>query len=104
MTTATDLVNDLSDENVGVLQRLCAEDDYPVRIVPAYISMDGSMNRDTGVARVRERMQQNTDKLHYGAVKIVADGSIQGFTARVRWPGYFNGRERTASGSCRRPS
>jgi predicted amidohydrolase YtcJ len=24
-------------------------------------------------------------------VKIVADGSIQGFTARVRWPGYFNG-------------
>ncbi len=93
VTTATDLVNDLSDENVSVLQRLCAEDDFPVRIVPAYISMDGSMNRETGAARVRERMKHNTDKLQFGAVKIVADGSIQGFTARVRWPGYFNGRE-----------
>ncbi|WP_310566168.1 amidohydrolase, partial [Hydrogenophaga sp.] len=24
-------------------------------------------------------------------IKIVADGSIQGFTARLRWPGYYNG-------------
>ena len=36
-------------------------------------------------------MTRNTDKLHFGAVKIVVDGSIQGFTARLRWPGYFNG-------------
>jgi hypothetical protein len=26
-----------------------------------------------------------------GLVKIHADGSIQGFTARLRWPGYYNG-------------
>ena len=25
-----------------------------------------------------------------GAVKLVADGSIQGFTARLTWPFYFN--------------
>ena len=93
VTTATDLVNDLSDENVGVLEKLTAEPDFPVRIVPAFISMDGSMNREAGVARVKERSKRNTGKLHFGAVKIVADGSIQGFTARVRWPGYFNGRE-----------
>ncbi len=93
VTTATDLVNDLSDENVGVLEKLTAELDFPVRIVPAFISMDGSMNREAGIARVKERIKRNTPKLHFGAVKIVADGSIQGFTARVRWPGYFNGRE-----------
>ncbi|MEO8719154.1 MAG: amidohydrolase family protein, partial [Burkholderiales bacterium] len=26
-------------------------------------------------------------------IKLVADGSIQGFTARLRWPGYFNGHD-----------
>src|SRR5690606_14270094 len=28
--------------------------------------------------------------LRFGVVKLVADGSIQGFTARLRWPGYYN--------------
>jgi predicted amidohydrolase YtcJ len=93
VTTATDLVNDLADSNVELLQRLTAEPDYPVRIVPAYLSLDGSMPRQSGAERVRKRMTHNTDKLRFGAVKIVVDGSIQGFTARLRWPGYFNGHE-----------
>ena len=38
-----------------------------------------------GIARVHERRATNNDKLHYGPVKIVVDGSIQGFTARLRW-------------------
>jgi predicted amidohydrolase YtcJ len=33
----------------------------------------------------------STDRLRLGHVKIHADGSIQGFTARLRWPGYYNG-------------
>ena len=32
----------------------------------------------------------NHDKLRLGMVKLVVDGSIQGFTARLRWPGYHN--------------
>jgi len=93
VTTATDLVNDLSDNNVEVLQKVTAEADFPVRLVPAYIGLDGSTSREAGAARVRSRVATNTDKLHFGLVKIVTDGSIQGFTARVRWPGYFNGHD-----------
>lgn len=93
VTTATDLVNDLSDENARVLHAVTAEPDYPVRLVPAYIGLDGLMSREAGAARVAARAATNTDKLHFGLVKIVTDGSIQGFTARVRWPGYFNGHE-----------
>ncbi len=93
VTTATDLVNDLSDDNAQVLQRVTAEADFPVRLVPAYLSLDGSISRDAGVARVTSRVATNTDKLHFGLVKIVTDGSIQGFTARVRWPGYFDGHD-----------
>ena len=43
------------------------------------------------VDRVLGAMQRNTAKLHFGLVKLVIDGSIQGYTARVRWPGYHNG-------------
>jgi predicted amidohydrolase YtcJ len=93
VTTATDLVNDLSDDAVATLHRLTAEPDFPVRIVPAYVSLDGSIAREAGAARVRERMKTNTDKLHFGAIKLVVDGSIQGFSARLRWPGYFDGHE-----------
>ena len=91
VTTATDLVNDLSDFNHASLAKVTAEPDFPVRLVPAYISMVESAGIDAGIARIRERRAAGNDKLHYGLVKIVVDGSIQGFTARLRWPGYFNG-------------
>jgi len=93
VTTATDLVNDLADEAVATLHRLTAEPDFPVRIVPAYVSLDGSIPREAGAARVRTRMAENSGKLHFGAIKLVVDGSIQGFSARLRWPGYFNGHD-----------
>jgi len=35
---------------------------------------------------------RSTDKLRLGAIKIMTDGSIQGWTARVRWPGYVGGQ------------
>ena len=91
VTTATDLVNDLGADSYAALADVTSDPDFPVRLVPAYISIDGSVGLADGVERVRARQATNTDKLHYGLVKIVADGSIQGFTARVRWPGYFNG-------------
>ncbi len=91
VTTATDLVNDLSDHNHAGLTEVTTESAFPVRLVPAYVSMDGSVNLQQGAARIRERMAQGNDKLVYGLVKIVADGSIQGFSARLRWPGYYNG-------------
>jgi predicted amidohydrolase YtcJ len=34
---------------------------------------------------------RSTDRMRLGAIKVVADGSIQGFSARLRAPGYFNG-------------
>ena len=91
VTTATDLVNDLSDFNHESLAKVTSEPDFPVRLVPAYLSMVAAVSIDAGIARIHERRATNNDKLHYGPVKIVVDGSIQGFTARLRWPGYFNG-------------
>lgn len=90
VTTATDLVNDLSDDSVGSMARVCAQEDFPLRLVPAFRPPD-AMRGDEGPARLRAAMRANHERLHAGMVKLVVDGSIQGFTARVRWPGYFNG-------------
>ncbi|MDI3324372.1 amidohydrolase [Pontibacterium granulatum] len=89
ITTVTDLYNPLSDEGVAVLREVTAEEDFPVRLVPAM----GALGRAPaeGVERLQECMEYNTDKLHFGLVKMMTDGSIQGYTARMKWPGYHDG-------------
>ena len=89
VTTATDLVNSLDAEAVFNLGRVTADPDFPVRMVPAYAPLRDQ--EGGGAQRVAQAMEGNTDKLHFGLVKLVIDGSIQGFTARMSWPGYYNG-------------
>ncbi len=91
VTTATDLVNDLREEGLQALSSVSAGDDYPVRIVPAASGTAFGRDMDAGIQRLEAVKHFNHDKLHLGMVKLVIDGSIQGFTARLRWPGYHNG-------------
>ncbi|VWB49626.1 amidohydrolase [Burkholderia lata] len=89
VTTATDLVNDLSADGNRTLHDVTADPDYPVRIVPAFAPQ---RNPARSADSVLAEIERNTDKLHFGPVKFIVDGSIQGFTARVRWPGYVGGQ------------
>ncbi|SNT55160.1 hypothetical protein SAMN05216374_4789 [Tardiphaga sp. OK246] len=89
VTTITDLHNDLSDLTIEVYRAASRRDDFSVRLVPAMASV--SHSPEQGVEKIKTLKASNNDKLHYGIVKLVVDGSIQGFTARLRWPGYHNG-------------
>jgi predicted amidohydrolase YtcJ len=89
VTTATDLVNDLSDTGINNLVEVTRDERFPVRLVPAFAPQ---RNPAGGPPRVLDATRQNSDKLHFGPVKFIVDGSIQGFTARLRPPGYANGR------------
>ncbi len=89
VTTSTDLVNELGPGNVAVMQAATRREEYPLRLVPALAARYYGVPE--GVARWQELRGQGSDKLHFGLVKLVVDGSIQGFTARLRWPGYHNG-------------
>jgi len=91
VTTATDLVNKLSEADCAVLERACADENYSVRILPAFQAFHGTHGAAQGAEHVGALMARNTDRLRYGLVKMMLDGSIQGFSARLRWPGYFNG-------------
>ena len=89
VTTATDLQSDMSDGTVAAYRAAAADEAFPVRLVPAL--GDRFFAREAGIARWRELCASSTEKLHFKLVKLTVDGSIQGFTARLRWPGYHNG-------------
>ena len=89
ITTIADLHNDLPDDVVALYRELAAGDELPIRLVPALASVSHAPK--DGVEKIRRLRSFNSDRLHFGLVKLVVDGSIQGFTARLSWPGYWNG-------------
>mgnify|MGYP005709850589 CR=1 FL=1 len=89
VTTATDLANELPEETVASQVATTSDEAFPLRLVPAFVGM--SRPADEGVEWVRSLIPRSNERLRYGLVKLVLDGSIQGFTARLEWPGYYNG-------------
>jgi predicted amidohydrolase YtcJ len=89
VTTATDLANPLDDSAVAALETATADEAWPIRIVPALLAI--SRPAREAVARARELRSRSTDRLRLGALKAVADGSIQAYTARLAAPGYHDG-------------
>lgn len=91
VTTATDMVNALGESECQVLESALARDECCVRILPAFKAFHGAHGARQGAEHLNALKQRNTDKLRYGLVKMMLDGSIQGFSSRMRWPGHFNG-------------
>jgi predicted amidohydrolase YtcJ len=89
VTTATDLAARLTEEAVETMLRVTAEPDFPARIV-CHRFHHGLSPEDL-IAQVEGLRDRSTDMCRMGRIKIVMDGSIQGFTARLRAPGYYNG-------------
>jgi predicted amidohydrolase YtcJ len=88
-TTATDLANPLPQVAVEMMTTVCAEEQFPLRVVSLLRFMTQPLPEM--IERALELKRQSTDRLRLGMIKVVADGSIQGFSARLKWPGYFNG-------------
>ena len=88
-TTVTDLAAKLGPDAVSMLQRVTAENSFPVTLVPLKFFM-GHTPAEL-IERAKELRAASTDRLRLGSIKVIADGSIQGFSARMRWPGYYNG-------------
>ncbi len=89
VTTAADLANLLPQDAVAMMLRVTGESDYPARIV-SLLRLQ-LLSGQALIDRALELRAKSTDRLRLGIVKLVADGSIQGFSARLRWPGYYNG-------------
>jgi predicted amidohydrolase YtcJ len=89
VTTITDLGRTLSDADVEQLLAFTASPSCPIRLAPMIFAH--GKETDALIADTLRYRRLGTAKLKLGAVKIVVDGSIQGFTARLKWPGYYRG-------------
>ena len=89
VTTATDLAAPLTPESVAGMLQVTGEPGFPTRIVALLRQL--AQTPQQLIDRALALRDQGTERLRLGKVKLVADGSIQGFSARLRWPGYYNG-------------
>lgn len=89
VTTITDLINDLAPATVEAFSAVTASDDCPIRLISALNGF--SAQPEQAVEKMRALQARNSERLRFQVVKLMTDGAIQGFTARLKWPGYFNG-------------
>ena len=90
VTTLTDLGNpsSTSQTTIDEWREVVDHNDFPARI---FIFDSPAMSQTTATNLLAAR-EKSSEKLRLGAVKVVLDGSIQGYTARLRPPGYLNDR------------
>ncbi len=91
VTTATDLINELTVDDVTRMRAVIERADFPIRLYSALSAHTAPPGEITELALKLASM--STEKLRVGAVKIIVDGSIQAFSAKLRWPGYYKAPE-----------
>ncbi len=90
-TLVTDLgTTRLTDEReLEQWKTITSDPDYPVRVMVAMGTLRGGTVDELSALGPTLDEHANA-KLRFGIVKLVLDGSIQGFTARVSWPHYLH--------------
>jgi predicted amidohydrolase YtcJ len=97
ITTITDLAGTFiaNPQSEAVWRQVVNDGSFPARIAvyntPALPGMAANYNQVA--ARIVELQEIATDKLRFPGVKFVIDGSIQGWTAVMNWPGYYTGQD-----------
>lgn len=77
---------------VDRLQRMIGDPGFPVRVAQLYLPLKHYIEDHDAAAEWAVQLgKQSTAKLRLGIIKYFLDGSIQGFTARLREPGYLQG-------------
>ena len=91
VTTVADLLSDLDDAEVKMLEEVTGDVGFPVRYVPMMNAMTTAPK--VAAQRAISLRARSTDKLFLGGAKLFTDGAIQAFTAMVKEPGYYKGRD-----------
>jgi predicted amidohydrolase YtcJ len=67
--------------------------EFPARIAQRHIAFaaDGQADWSAGADAILALQEQDSEKLLTAGVKLLLDGSIQGWTAKMDWPGYYTG-------------
>lgn len=90
-TTVTELgAGALREADVARWIATADQPGFPTRLSVFYNPSYGPSSAEEQVAEVQARAASSTERVRFGHVKIILDGSIQGFTARLNPPGYLS--------------
>lgn len=87
-TTITDMAMGAMPGMLAAAQAACADPAYPMRLS---VYMLDEVVQAMGMDELLALAAQNHPHFRVAGVKFVLDGSIQGYTANVRWPYYYDG-------------
>lgn len=91
-TTVTDLAFTATERMVTSYGAVVERDDVPMRVVYApLVPVMAKRFGESTFDHVTSLLAHNSDKFRMGPIKFIIDGSIQGRSARMDWPGYCCG-------------
>lgn len=97
ITACTDLAGAaiLAPKQHALWQSITLEADFPMRVIQYNIAaMPGaSTDFEEMAEKFVELRRGETDRYRFPGIKFVLDGSIQGFSALIKEPGYFSGED-----------
>ncbi len=92
VTTFADLSFGSFPGGYKAYQTVAADPNFPIRIVMnplIQVFQSGEIAQKGGLDYLVELHKHDTDRLSFGGVKFVVDGSIQGYTGLLQWPYYY---------------
>jgi len=96
-TLVTDLGGSpFTDQGIDLWRAVTTTPGFPARVMVAAAQFGGIADPEALAEAVAKVAGTDNPKLRFGIVKLVLDGSIQGFTARLNWPYYHNPPEGAA--------
>jgi predicted amidohydrolase YtcJ len=92
VTTFADLSFGSLPGGYKAYQTVAADPNFPLRIVLnpiIQVFQQGEIAKKGGLDFLTEIHKHDTDRLSFGGVKFVVDGSVQGYTGLFQWPNYY---------------
>jgi len=95
VTTLTDLGSTQTDNDavIEALKTVVNDGEFPARLLVTYAFGFSKLSLEEQAKRGLSLGENNSDKVRFNHVKLLLDGSNQGFTGQILWPGYYKGED-----------
>jgi predicted amidohydrolase YtcJ len=93
VTTGSDISMVTTGPAFEAFKATVSKNDFPARVTysPKITDMTRRMSEDDVFSIVSKLKSESNERFTFGPLKWVSDGSIQGFTGKLNWPGYCGG-------------
>lgn len=95
VTTLTDLGTTQTDDEkvIDTFKSVVNDEAFPARLLVPYSNGFSKRSLEEQAKHGLDLAEHNSGKIRFSHVKLSLDGSNQGFTGQILWPGYYKGED-----------